>query len=100
MIITLISINCEVTSQCIFLYCTKDKLVFNVDIYFDLFIAVYFEQKNYIKCIEQCEQAVEVGRENRADFKLIAKAFCRIGNAYKKLEVWNFYLYQYFFFEK
>jgi len=48
--------------------------------------AVYFEQKEYKKCIEQCEKAVEVGRENRADFKLIAKAFSRIGNAYKKLE--------------
>lgn len=50
-------------------------------------IAVYFEQKDYKTCIEQCEKAVDVGRENRADFKLIAKAFSRIGNAYKKLEV-------------
>ncbi|XP_076174844.1 stress-induced phosphoprotein 1 [Ptiloglossa arizonensis] len=47
--------------------------------------AVYYEQKEYEKCIAQCEKAIEVGRENRADFKLIAKAFTRIGHAYKKM---------------
>lgn len=48
--------------------------------------AVYFEQKEFQKCIVECEKAVEVGRENRADYKLIAKAFTRIGNAYRKME--------------
>lgn len=50
--------------------------------------AVYFEQKDYEKCIEECNKGIEIGRENRADFKLIAKAFSRIGNAYRKLENW------------
>ncbi|XP_030383672.1 stress-induced-phosphoprotein 1 [Scaptodrosophila lebanonensis] len=48
--------------------------------------AVYFERKEYDDCIKQCEKGIEVGRENRADFKLIAKSFARIGNTYRKLE--------------
>uniref|UniRef100_A0A8D8SRS7 Stress-induced-phosphoprotein 1 n=3 Tax=Cacopsylla melanoneura TaxID=428564 RepID=A0A8D8SRS7_9HEMI len=48
--------------------------------------AVYFERKEYDQCIEQCKKAVDIGRENRADFKLIAKALQRIGNCYKKME--------------
>lgn len=47
--------------------------------------AVHFEQKNFKLCIETCEKGIEIGREHYADFKLIAKAFTRIGNAYKKL---------------
>lgn len=54
---------------------------------FSAFSAVYYEMKDYEKCIAACEKAVEVGRENRADFKLIAKALTRIGNAYKSLKV-------------
>lgn len=46
--------------------------------------AVYFEEKNYDKCLEMCTEAVEIGRENRADFKIIAKSFLRAGNAYEK----------------
>ncbi|ALC38405.1 Hop [Drosophila busckii] len=46
--------------------------------------AVYFERKEYDECIKQCEKGVEVGRENRADFKLIAKSLARIGNSYRK----------------
>jgi len=46
--------------------------------------AVYFEMKNYTECISACNKAIDVGRENRADFKLIAKALARMGNAYRK----------------
>jgi tetratricopeptide (TPR) repeat protein len=47
--------------------------------------AVYFEQKEFRLCIAECEKAIEKGRENRADYKLISKVFCRIGNSYRKL---------------
>uniref|UniRef100_A0A1B6DW00 Stress-induced-phosphoprotein 1 n=1 Tax=Clastoptera arizonana TaxID=38151 RepID=A0A1B6DW00_9HEMI len=57
--------------------------------YLNNIAAVYFEQKDYKKCIEQCEKAIETGRENRADYKLIAKAFSRIGNCYRKQEDWK-----------
>ena len=47
-------------------------------------VAAYFEQGEYDKCIEACNKAVDEGRSLRADFKLIAKALGRTGNAYAK----------------
>ena len=35
--------------------------------------AVYFEEKNYDQCIKASEEAVDIGRESRADYTLIAK---------------------------
>jgi len=47
--------------------------------------AVMFEQKKYAECVEYCAKAVDVGRENRADFKVVAKALSRQGNAHRRL---------------
>ena len=52
--------------------------------YYTNLAAVYFEMKDYTKCIETCDKAIDVGREKRADFKLIAKALARKGNALRK----------------
>jgi len=46
--------------------------------------AVYFEQGEYDKAIETCEKAADEGRSLRADYKLVAKAFGRIGSAFQK----------------
>ena len=48
--------------------------------------AVLFEQEKYQDCIKKCEDAIEKGREVFADFKIIAKAFGRMGTAFLKLD--------------
>ena len=47
--------------------------------------AVYFEMGDYERCMETCDTAVEKGRSLRADYKVIAKAMTRKGNALVKL---------------
>lgn len=41
--------------------------------------AVLFELGEFAECSRVCEEAVQVGRENRAEFKLIARVLGRIG---------------------
>uniref|UniRef100_A0A915D8R7 Stress-induced-phosphoprotein 1 n=1 Tax=Ditylenchus dipsaci TaxID=166011 RepID=A0A915D8R7_9BILA len=47
--------------------------------------AAYFEEGKYEDCIAECDKAVTVGRENRADFTNVAKAYARMANAHVKL---------------
>ncbi|GMH26629.1 hypothetical protein Nepgr_028472 [Nepenthes gracilis] len=47
--------------------------------------AVYFEMGKYDECINDCDKAVERGRELRSDFKMIARALTRKGTALMKL---------------
>lgn len=47
--------------------------------------AVYLEQGKFEESIKECEKAIEIGRENRADFKTIAKAYSRMATCYRKL---------------
>lgn len=47
--------------------------------------AAKYEKGDYQGAIDACQQAVDHGREVLADFKLIAKAFGRMGSAYEKL---------------
>ncbi|KAL8703125.1 MAG: hypothetical protein Q9201_003684 [Fulgogasparrea decipioides] len=47
--------------------------------------AAEFEKGDYQGAIQTCEKAIEEGREVLADFKIIAKAFGRIGTSYEKL---------------
>lgn len=47
--------------------------------------AAQFEKGDYQACIDDCKQAIEYGREIHADFKLVAKAFGRMGSAYEKM---------------
>ncbi|KAJ5681448.1 uncharacterized protein N7477_001388 [Penicillium maclennaniae] len=47
--------------------------------------AAKFEKGDYEGAIEVCQKAVDEGRDLRADFKIIAKSYARIGSAYEKM---------------
>ncbi|KAK6431261.1 Hsp90 cochaperone [Oleoguttula sp. CCFEE 5521] len=46
--------------------------------------AANFEKGDYDACIADCKQAIDYGREVYADFKIIAKAYGRMGSTYEK----------------
>lgn len=46
--------------------------------------AAHFEKGDYAACLEDCKQAIDYGREVFADFKIVAKAYGRMGSAYEK----------------
>lgn len=49
-------------------------------------LACYLENGDLVKARELAEEAVDLGREHRADFTLIARALTRIGSTYMKEE--------------
>eukprot|EP00796_Vickermania_ingenoplastis_P007870 gene7870-5497_t len=48
--------------------------------------AVYFEQGEFEKCIEECQKAMDHGRENRCDYTIIAKLMTREAFCLQKLK--------------
>lgn len=48
--------------------------------------AAEYEKGDYEQTIKTCQEAIEKGREVRADYKVIAKSLARIGSAYLKME--------------
>lgn len=46
--------------------------------------AAEFEKGDYDAAIKTCEKAIDEGRSMRADYKIIAKSFARIGNCHLK----------------
>ena len=53
-------------------------------VYYNNKAAVYVELKKYDQARELSEKAAEIGRSNRADYQLIAKALTRIATCYEK----------------
>lgn len=48
--------------------------------------AVYLEQKEYEKCLEECEKAIEKRYEVKADFTTVAKLYARMGTCCMKMK--------------
>eukprot|EP01063_Lacrimia_lanifica_P031817 TRINITY_DN5323_c0_g1_i1.p1 TRINITY_DN5323_c0_g1~~TRINITY_DN5323_c0_g1_i1.p1 ORF type:complete len:550 (+),score=319.69 TRINITY_DN5323_c0_g1_i1:53-1702(+) len=57
--------------------------------YMNNIAAVYLEKQEWETCIEWCDKAAEVGKDNRADFKDIGKALTRKGTCFHKQQKWD-----------
>jgi len=55
-------------------------------VYYTNRAAAQFEKGDYQAAIKDCETAIEEGRKQRVDYKLIAKAYARIANSFMKLD--------------
>ena len=53
-------------------------------VYYNNKSAVYVEKQEFDEARKWSEKAVDVGRSNRADYTLIAKAYSRIATTYEK----------------
>ena len=53
-------------------------------VYYNNKAAVYVELKRYQDARDLSEKAADIGRSNRADFTLIAKAYARIATCHEK----------------
>jgi len=58
-------------------------------IYLNNISACHYEKKDYPATIESAKKAIEIGKENMASYKDIAKAWTRIGNAYYAEKKWD-----------
>jgi stress-induced-phosphoprotein 1 len=57
--------------------------------------AAQLEKGDFAACVQDGEKAIEIGRAHRADFKQIARAYARIGNAFAKQEKWELAIQNY-----
>jgi len=64
------------------LYQKASQLDPNNPVYLNNIAAVLLEQKEYDKCIETCEKAIEVAKANRSPLEVVARSLSRIGTAY------------------
>ena len=58
-------------------------------VYLNNAAACHYEKKDYAACIATSMKSVEVGREQMSNYKDVAKAWLRVGNAYAAERKWT-----------